>query len=797
MVKEMSLVTLNSLQQDPASFQNHLPQPLVLGKRSQVCLLRLTHFREKTRYVVTGDNNGISFMIGTPPDNAVRVARVAVGAYTGAELALEVATALNNACLQQQWIWTCTFTAAAAAADDDQFECTATLGAAPAAEGGLWTGPASDYVITGDPTDQAIAITTIAGATRSDEPCLLKQGIFGLNGAVTVYGIDIAANNITVGLVREGLSSSFATNPEMRFNQHISDIMVEINPTDGLLVGHLEETGVIGEPGWRTPAWERQIPAATLLTICPTGSFLGVRIAAMPTNSQFVVQILVSADGVNWIAVVDGAGGNDANGNPFVKSLTGTPGFVFLSNDATTYEDGIRVPNLYKSKNLPLLPYFVQNSAAAKEYAVAVVQNPVARAGPPIEGSLPHDTALVHRDLKSGGTFTNSSGGTSTFADHYSNAEYKETRQTSATSHLNLPSGNTWTQNISSNTESFDTTNLGSIATYRRVSSAGYVHWWEATSTTGWNIYFTEPVLGSVPDNTAVADLASGVLSFAGGSTTFTPAQMPSTVPATSEHWWRKVTDTIWHIFNSEPTASSVPAATATVHHGTGVLTLSDFSTKTPTTSVQKVDSSGPTLGTGNRQVTMLFNRLDNADRTQFAPAWTNPVDLLTNHGGTLGGTLGYPPSFQQNNAAGTQTFTSNRSPVKVSNTSTLHVSIPELQGLVSYDGARSDVAKTIAVLTRGEFGDEAVDGTQTHISPHQNWLDIHNASPLALNQLSVQLRDDSGTIVQDLDPETSLTIKFQQDPVFKQQEHTQHLLQAMQRQQQGQPMMKVSNVGS
>ena len=47
-----------------------------------------------------------------------------------------------------------------------------------------------------------------------------------------------------------------------------------------------------------------------------------------------------------------------------------------------------------------------------------------------------------------------------------------------------------------------------------------------------------------------------------------------------------------------------------------------------------------------------------------------------------------------------------------------------------------------------------------------------------------------------DLDPETLLTIKFQQDPVFKQQEHTDRMLQAMQR-QQGQPMMEVQNVGS
>lgn len=794
----MSLVTLNSLQQNAASFQNYLPQPLVLGKRSQVCLLRLTHFREKTRYVVSADNSGISFMIGTPPDNAVRVARVAVGAYTGNELALEVATALNNACLQQQWIWTCTFTAAAAAADDDQFECTATLGAAPTAVGGAWTGPASDYTFTGDPSDATITITTNAGATRSAEPCLLKRGIFGMNGGVVVYGIDPPVDDVTVGLVREGLSSNFATNPDMRFNRHISDFMVDISPADGLLVGYLEETGVVGKPNWRTAVWDREIDAATMSTIYPAGSLLGVSITAMPTNSQYVVQLYKSTDaGGTWANVPNGAGGNDANGNPFIKTFGGDPGYVFVSSDGSTYDDQTVQPNLYKSKHFPLLPYFVQSSGQQLfDYTIAVVQNPVTRAGPPIEGALAHDTALVHRDLPSGGAFTNSAGGTSTFADHYSNAEYKETRQTSATSHLNLPSGNTWTQNISSNTESFDSTSLGSVATYRRVSSAGYEHWWEATSSTGWNIYFTQPVASSVPDNTATADLATGVLSFTGSTTTFSPAQMPSTVPATSEHWWRKITDTLWHIFNAEPTASSVPAVTATVHHETGVLTLSDDSTKTPTTALQKVDSSGPTLGTGNRQVTMLFNRLDAADRAQFAAQWKAPVDLLTNHGGTLGGTLGYP-SFRKNNAAGVQTFTSDQAPVKVSNTSTLHVSIPELQGLVSYDGARSDVAKTIAVLTRGEFGDEAVDGTQTHVAPHQNWLDINNASPLALNQLSVQLRDDSGTIIQDLDPETSLTIKFQQDPVYKQQEHTQHLIQAMQRQQQGQPMMEVQNVGS
>ena len=94
--------------------------------------------------------------------------------------------------------------------------------------------------------------------------------------------------------------------------------------------------------------------------------------------------------------------------------------------------------------------------------------------------------------------------------------------------YLNLPEGNVWTQAPAPNAENFDEIDLGSIATYRRTQvGSAVVHWWEATSDTNWNIYFTKPVAGQAPDNTAVADLATGVLTFPTG-TTFTPTTVPS-----------------------------------------------------------------------------------------------------------------------------------------------------------------------------------------------------------------------------------------------------------------------------
>ena len=98
--------------------------------------------------------------------------------------------------------------------------------------------------------------------------------------------------------------------------------------------------------------------------------------------------------------------------------------------------------------------------------------------------------------------------------------------------YLNLPEGNDWTQAPTPATERFDTTNLGSVATYRRTQvGSALEQWWEATSDTDWNLYNTQPVPGQVPDNTATANLVTGVLTI--GASTFTPTTLPTTVPYT------------------------------------------------------------------------------------------------------------------------------------------------------------------------------------------------------------------------------------------------------------------------
>tara|TARA_R110000851_G_scaffold160708_4_gene304013 strand:+ start:293 stop:2317 length:2025 start_codon:yes stop_codon:yes gene_type:complete len=102
--------------------------------------------------------------------------------------------------------------------------------------------------------------------------------------------------------------------------------------------------------------------------------------------------------------------------------------------------------------------------------------------------------------------------------------------------YLNLPLGGNWTQSGTGTTENFDETDIdGSIAQYRRtqVGSPALEQWWEAVGTTNWNIYNNKPLTGGATpvDATAVADLATGIITILGGSgITFTPTTLPPTV---------------------------------------------------------------------------------------------------------------------------------------------------------------------------------------------------------------------------------------------------------------------------
>ena len=145
--------------------------------------------------------------------------------------------------------------------------------------------------------------------------------------------------------------------------------------------------------------------------------------------------------------------------------------------------------------------------------------------------------------------------------------------------------------------------------------------------------------------------------------------------------------------------------------------------------------------------------------------------------------------------AATTLPFASTLAPIKVSNASTLHVSIPELGGITSFDGGRSDISRTIGVLTRGQFGTESVAGAQTAVSPFDNWVDCNNAQKVSLNSLTAQVRDDNGTLCADLRPETSLTLKVRQDPEFQRAHQIARILRGGPAMESSTP--QIANVGS
>tara|TARA_R110000823_G_scaffold72502_5_gene166710 strand:+ start:101 stop:2305 length:2205 start_codon:yes stop_codon:yes gene_type:complete len=103
--------------------------------------------------------------------------------------------------------------------------------------------------------------------------------------------------------------------------------------------------------------------------------------------------------------------------------------------------------------------------------------------------------------------------------------------------HWDLTTGNNWTQAPGGAIEIFDTTNLGTIATYRRTQVAAPTNfqWYVATGQNTWDVYNSGSTGGTPPnpavdtrDAVATSDNTSGVISVAG--VTFNPAQQPTRV---------------------------------------------------------------------------------------------------------------------------------------------------------------------------------------------------------------------------------------------------------------------------
>ena len=73
---------------------------------------------------------------------------------------------------------------------------------------------------------------------------------------------------------------------------------------------------------------------------------------------------------------------------------------------------------------------------------------------------------------------------------------------------------------------------------------------------------------------------------------------------------------------------------------------------------------------------------------------------------------------------------------------------------------------------------DYGIDITNRKISAE--WIDINNAEPLVLNELTLQVRKPDGTMATNLKPITRCSIKIQENPEVKLLEAQRNMIEAM-----------------
>lgn len=159
----MSLVSLSSVSdnipfvsssREPFNFTNHFPQPMVIEPDSEVCLTNITFSipSGSSGYFIkgsddpasTGGNNKLIFSFGDVGYcGALDVAVLKAGDYTGAELAVEIARAMNEINRFRYYTFSCVFVAGNPVANpptEDTFTIsyTETGGSLETASGGTW-----------------------------------------------------------------------------------------------------------------------------------------------------------------------------------------------------------------------------------------------------------------------------------------------------------------------------------------------------------------------------------------------------------------------------------------------------------------------------------------------------------------------------------------------------------------------------------------------------------------------------------------------------------------------------------
>ena len=728
----MSLVSLQSKENrdKPFLFGTHFPQPIKLPPYSQVCVLKFLHYRNNTIYSITSSNNLLKFILGDVRYDAIRDVILTEGQYTGNALATELQLKLNATLQQFNYTFSVDFTAAdptTSPPTQDSFKITYASVPLPVSTfGGVYRNTKVDPMTNEDYDTNTEAVYSNAGINDSLNSNVSTRGIITHEGQFTFTGIAFDTESweqslfsttpgfskYSIGLVRDSLSKFDTGNSNLDFTYQHGDVGIKFDSTGfeifSITQNNKKKLGSDGAIEYR-PC--RKFSSTTL----------DVGIAdeneAMKTRYKFIITL---------IGAGDVASGNIQAGHKFLIQLEVsddygasyiTAGDNLFGND--TKGDSYVKTKAIGSTNYPGLIWISDDEELndqADDGTTLAIKNALQTKHAPFRGFIENYGSTTGNTLEL----------------DYEAATWTGGIITTYTGLFNYD----WVMNVSGTDYylRFEDPIRFQVSTTDTdiLSSDGTVDL-DLTSLTPLTFKWT-PGINPVVDLTTTDELPA-----IAGPSEFTLSGLWNSAENPVSISLRKSNDDIAAhkaLYDDEGTGFNLEGTAS------GVLVGTDLS----------------------KQCSLLLSALTEGDIVSNKGL---PLKLTgTSKSGTMGQALGSLDRVKVNTTStGQQVFISNTTPKKISKDSTLHISIPELSGVKSYEGGYNGIGKSIAQIPREEVVQNEDNGTLTYIAPFENWIDINNTQQLNLNSFTTEVRFPDGALATDLRPTTTLQIKLRTDP--------------------------------
>ena len=725
----MSLVSLQSKENrdKPFLFGTHFPQPIKLPPYSQVCVLKFLHYRNTTIYSITSSNNLLKFIIGDVRYDAIRDVILTEGQYTGTGFATELQTKLNATLQQFNYTFTVDFVGAdptVSPPTDDSFEIAYTSVPKPVSQfGGVYRTSNVDTITGQDYDTNPVAIYSNLGINDALNQCVSTRGLLTHTGAFVVDGIAYSKDawdanivslesgfgQLAIGVVRDSLSKFNTGNTNLDFTYRSGAVGIKFD-LGGFEIYSITQNSrkKLGTPGAIEYRGCRRWDSDTLERQVPDVN------AAAAQRYRFIFRL---------IGAGDTASGDVQAGHKFMIQMETSSDYGEVYTAPADGDFGVDAwgNNFVKSKTI------------GSEAYTGIIW-------------LSDDETL--NDIGDDGTSLLIKNAFQT--KHAPFRGFVENYGTTTSESLRFDySDPTWVG--------------GGITKYTGLND---YDWIMDVSGVDYYLRFENPVRFQVSttdteilssDGTADMDLNTGTL-------TWTPAINP-VVTLTTTNELPGISGPVSMGLSGDWNSAENPVSISLRKSDDDIATHKALYDDEGVGFNLAGTASGVLVADDlSKQCSLLLSALTEGDITSNRGL---PLRLTDNSkSGTIGQALGSLDRVKVNTASVGQTvFKSNTNPKKISKDNTLHISIPELSGVKSYEGGYNGIGKSIAQIPREEVVQNEDNGTLTYIAPFENWIDINNTQELNLNSFTTEVRFPDGALATDLRPTTTLQIKLRTDP--------------------------------